>query len=101
MISYIDCTNNQLTDVDSLVSKNWAGSSSQIYIDVRLNNLYCDSWDDIIDLRARIGEPLIVEFVNLDLLIQGFGYSPQKGLDPFNCGTAIFKLDIFLVFLYI
>ncbi len=65
---------NQLTDVASLAGNpNW--STSTVIVDVRYNDLDCASWDDIQLLQQQLGGTFL--------------YSPQNGLNPFECADNI------------
>ena len=68
-VDSFDCSFNQLTDISNLVTNIGLGAGD--IVDVRNNNLTCDDWLDILTLQNRIGT--------------GFTFSPQNGLDPFNC----------------
>ncbi len=71
-LKYLRCERNNLTEISSLVSNAGLGSGDEV--DVSYNDLTCDDWDDILTLQSRIGS--------------GFVYSPQNGLDPFDCTSV-------------
>jgi hypothetical protein len=78
----LSCYDNQLTSIASLVA-----NSILKRADVRNNKLDCRDWEDVKIMRARMGEAVFVtDMFSGDMyLSSGFVYSPQKGLDPYNC----------------
>ena len=65
----LHCSNNQLSNLSSLIVNIGIGAGD--YVDVSYNNLSCDDWAAVLVLQNRIGPD--------------FYYSPQNGLDPFDC----------------
>jgi Leucine-rich repeat (LRR) protein len=80
-LTSLDCSNNQLTSIAGFVANSKLGGK----IDVRNNELDCGDWEDVKILRARMGEPIFKTVSGVTHLSSGFAYSPQKGLDPYNC----------------
>ncbi len=73
---------NNLTSIAFLAENQ---STDWIRADVRNNLLDCDDWDDVEEMKSRIGEAeYSSEFLN-----RGFAYSPQKNLDPYYCGPNV------------
>ncbi len=75
-IRSVDCRENRLTDMSGFMA-----DSSLRALDLRDNELACDDWDDVLTLRDRLGEALL----GGSGLVAGLAYSPQKGLQSFDC----------------
>ena len=76
----LDCSDNQLTNISSL-----AANPRLEAVVVTNNNLDCGDWDDVAVLKARLGDP-VPGYV---FLLSGFAYSPQNGLDPYDCTPVL------------
>ncbi len=80
-IDEINCSYNNLTDI-----KNLADCNSLIQADVSNNYLDYDDWNDVVDLRNRLGfVPYHKDELNNS---DGFSYSPQASFAPYNCDAS-------------
>lgn len=55
-------------------------------LDIRLNQLNCEDWNDVKQLESRIHAAVIDRF---DFIQDGLAYDPQNGFDPYQCGQQI------------
>jgi len=84
-LEYLDCSNNQISSISSLVIN--AGIGEGDAIDIRYNNLDCGDWDEVQTLLTKLGE----EHTSSDWPSswRGLRYSPQNGLDPYDCTLRV------------
>ena len=66
-IEILNCSNNNMMSISNFVTDHHWDSTS--ILNVIVNNLDRDDWNDVIELKKHIGA--------------GFNYSPQKNYDPF------------------
>jgi len=84
---WLECWGNQLASIATIAAL--ADKWHLRGVDVRNNKLDCGDWEDVKILQARLGEPVFKTVSGVTYLYSGFAYSPQKGLDPYNCETGI------------
>lgn len=87
-IGILNISNNRLDDLGPLVASETLGIGLRSMVDVRRNELDCGDWPDVAALLERAGEAEPIPW-NPGEIRSGFAYSPQNGLDPFECGTAV------------
>ncbi|MBI1387563.1 MAG: HYR domain-containing protein [bacterium] len=65
----VNARSNNLTDISGMASN--PGLDAGDAVDVSYNNLDCGDWTDVTTLSGRLGANMT--------------YSPQNGMDPYNC----------------
>ena len=78
-LTNINCSGNYISSIDNLLSL-----PNLQTLNVRYNILDCNSWPAVIALKSKLGEPVYNNDYDSSLK-SGFSYSPQRGLDPYNC----------------
>ena len=84
----IKCQNNQIKSISDF---KYLGL---LLADVHNNLLDCDDWDDVYALRSRLGPPNHDHACSIDgpiMFERGFEYTPQIGVDPYECGDPSWK----------
>ncbi len=74
---------NQLTDLSGIVANTSLGSGD--VVDVRWNRLTCDVWDQVQDLRARLGD---ATFSSSDWAQRGLAYVRQTNSRLEGCSSG-------------
>lgn len=84
----LDCGNNELEDISGLTANPSLGNGPRGLLNARFNNLDCGDWQSVTALRGQVGDPVFFSFAP-DVLQRGFAFSPQNGLDPYDCPTGV------------